>query len=131
MAVKCFLIHMQITLKRFAFVEKKVMLNCNENYVTMDGGDSVCNGDVSYRFTHDVKAGLSLRWANMVFIDAFMFHFNEPRLEKTAQLVSYTVQFPSFRNLIFHASRRLLRGFLNTIFDGPDRKHWHSVKDVQ
>ena len=87
----------------------------------MDGGDSVSNGDVSYRFTHDVKAGLSLRWAHIGFIDAFMFNFYEPRLEKTAQLVSYIVQFPSFRNLIFHASRRLLRGY-NTIFDGPGRK---------
>ena len=42
---------------------KKVMLNLYKNYVTMDGGDSVSNGDVSYRFTYDVKAGLSLRWA--------------------------------------------------------------------
>ena len=32
------------------------------------------------KYTHDVKAGLSLRWAHMGFfclIDAFMFHFNE------------------------------------------------------
>ena len=50
-----------------------------------------------------------------------MFHFNEPRLEKTAQLVSYTVQFFSFLNLIFHASRRLLRLY-NKIFDEPGRK---------
>ena len=47
--------------------------------------------------------GLSLRWAHMGFIfcliDAFMFHFNEPRLEKTAQLVRYIVQlFLSFLN---------------------------------
>ena len=44
-------------------------------------------GNVSYRFTHDVKARLSLRWAHMRFfclIDALMFHFNEPRLEKIA-----------------------------------------------
>ena len=78
----------------------------------MDGGDSVSNGDVSYRFTHDIKAGLSLRWAHMGFfclIDAVMFHFNEPRLEKTVQLVKYIVQFLSFLNLIFHASGRLLR----------------------
>ena len=55
----------------------------------MDGGYSVSNGDVSYRFTHDVKAGLSLCWAHMVFFfclfDAFMFHFNETRLEKTCK----------------------------------------------
>ena len=72
----------------------------------MDGGDSVSNGDVSYRFTHDVKAGLSLRWAHMglfCLIGAFTFHFNEPRLQKTAQLVSYIVQLLSFLNLIFHA----------------------------
>ena len=78
----------------------------------MGGGDSVCNADVSYRFTHDVKAGLGLRWAHMGFfslIDTFMFHFNEPRLEKTVQLVSYRVQFISFLNLIFHASRYLPR----------------------
>ena len=50
-----------------------------------------------------------------------MFHFNEPRLEKTAQLVSYIVQFFSFLNLIFHGSRRLLR-LNNKIFDGPGRK---------
>ena len=79
----------------------------------MDGGDSVRNGDVSYRFTHDVKAGLCFRWAHMVFfclIVAFMFHFNEPCIGKTMQLVSYIiVQFLSFLNLIFHTSRRLLR----------------------
>ena len=52
-----------------------------------------------------------------------MFHFNEPRLEKTAQPlhVSYIVQFRSFLNLIFHGSRCLLRLY-NTIFDGPGRK---------
>ena len=46
-------------------------------------------------YTHDVMAGL--RWAHMGFfclIDAFKFHFNEPRLDKTAQLVSYN-SFPS------------------------------------
>ena len=53
----------------------------------------------------------------MGFIDAFMFHFYEPRLEKTAQLVSFIVQFPSFRNLIFHASRRLLRGRTRFLMD--------------
>ena len=49
----------------------------------MDGGDSVRNGDVSYGFRHDVNAGLSLRWVHMFFclIDAFMFHFIEPRLQ--------------------------------------------------
>ena len=56
-------------------------------------------------------------------IGAFMIHFNELRLEKTAQLVSYIVQFLSFLNLIFHASRRLLRLY-NTIFDGPGRKRY-------
>ena len=48
----------------------------------MDGGDSVSNGDVSYRFTHAANAALSLRWAHMglfCLIDAFMFYFNEPR----------------------------------------------------
>ena len=73
---------------------------------------------------HDVKAGVSLRLVHMGFfclIDAFMFHFNEPRLEKTAQPLSYIVQFLSFLNLIFHGSRRLLRLY-NTIFDGPGRK---------
>ena len=53
--------------------------------------------------THDVKAGLSLRWEHMGFfclIDAFMFHF----IEKTEQLVSDIVQFFSFLNLIFHGS---------------------------
>ena len=38
----------------------------------MDGGDSVSNGDVSYRFMHDVKAGLSLRWAHMEFFVLLM-----------------------------------------------------------
>ena len=87
-------------------------------------GSDIGEGDVSYRFTLDVKAGLIFRWAHMGFfclIDAFMFHFNEPRLEKTAQLVSYIVQFLSFLNLIFHAPRRLLRLY-NMIFDGPGRK---------
>ena len=51
-----------------------------------------------------------------------MFHFYEPRLEKTAQLISYIVQFLSFLNLIFRGPRRLLRLY-NTIFDGPGRKH--------
>ena len=90
----------------------------------MDGGDSVCNDDVSDRFTHDVKAGLSLCWVHMGFfshIDAFMLHFNEPRLEKTVQLVSNIVQFISFLNLIFHASRRLPR-LGHTIFDRPGQK---------
>ena len=41
----------------------------------MDGGDSVSNGDVSYRFTHDVKAGLSLRWAHMGFFVLLMHSF--------------------------------------------------------
>ena len=50
-----------------------------------------------------------------------MFHFNEPRLEKTAQLVSYIVQFFPFLNPILHASRRLLRLY-NKIFDEPGRK---------
>ena len=74
----------------------------------MDGGDLVSNGDVSYRFTHDVKAGLCLRWAHMgcfCLIGTFMFHFNEPCIEKTVQLVSYIIQFLSFLNLIFHTSR--------------------------
>ena len=44
-----------------------------------------------------------------------MFQFNEPRLEKTAQFVSYIVDFFSFLNLIFHGSRRLLRLY-NKIF---------------
>ena len=93
---------------------KKVMLNSYKNYVTMDGGDSVNNGDVSYRFTHDVKAGLSLRWAHMgFFIDTFMFHFNEPRFEKTIVQL-----FLSFLNLIFHACSRLLRFLIL----GPGRK---------
>ena len=71
-------------------------------------------------YTHDVKAGLSLRWAHMgLFFVLFMFHFNETRLEKTAKL--YIVHFLSFLNLIFHGSRRLLRLY-NTIFDGPGRK---------
>ena len=92
----------------------------------MDGGDWVSNDDVStvcYRFTYDVKAGLSLRWAHMGFfclINAFMFHFNEPRLEKITQLVSYIIQFLSFLNLIFHASSLLK--LYNTFFDGPGRK---------
>ena len=75
-------------------------------------------------YTHDVKAGLSLRWAHMGFfclIDAFKFHFNEPRLEKTARLVSYLVQLLYFLNLILHGSSRLLR-LHNTIFDGPGRE---------
>ena len=50
-----------------------------------------------------------------------MLHSNEPRLEKTAQLVSYIVQFLSFLNLICHGSRRLLRLY-TTIFDGTGRK---------
>ena len=76
-------------------------------------------------YTHDVKAGLSLCWAHVGFfclISAFMFHFNEPRLEKTVQLISYIVQFLSFLNLIFRGPRRLLRLY-NTIFDGPFWKH--------
>ena len=65
----------------------------------MDGSDSVVSGDISYRFTFGVKAGLSLRWAYMGFfclIDAFMFHFNEATLEKIMQLVSNIIQFLSF-----------------------------------
>ena len=50
-----------------------------------------------------------------------MIHFNEPRIEKTAQLESYIVQFFSFLNLIFHDSKRLLRLY-NKLFDGPCRK---------
>ena len=50
-----------------------------------------------------------------------MFHLNEQRLEKTAQLVSYIEQFFSFLNLIFHGARCLLRLY-NTFFDGPGRK---------
>ena len=49
-------------------------------------------------YTHDVKAGQSLRWAHMGFfclIDAFMFHFDEPCLEKTAQIVSYITTYNS------------------------------------
>ena len=49
-------------------------------------------------YTHGVKAGLSVCWCTWDFfglIDAFMFHLNEPRLEITAQLVSYIVQIPS------------------------------------
>ena len=76
-------------------------------------------------YTHDDKAGLSLCWCIWDFffclIDAFMFHLDEPRLEKTAQLISYIVQFLSFLYLIFHGSRRLLRPYI-TIFDGPRRK---------
>ena len=71
-----------------------------------------CLAGICIRFAHDVKAGLSLCSAHMGFfylIDTFMFHFNEQRLEKTVQLVSYILQFLSFLNLIFHASRRLLR----------------------
>ena len=68
-----------------------------ENYVMMGSGDSVSKGDISYRFMHDIKEGLSLRWAHMGFFSIF----NEPRLGKTAQLVSYIVQFLSFLNLIF------------------------------
>ena len=74
-------------------------------------------------YTHDGKAGLSLLWAHMGFfclIGAFIFHFNEPRLEKTVQLGSYIVQFLYFLNLILHGSSRLLR-LCNTIFDGPGR----------
>ena len=70
--------------------------------------------------THDVKAGLSLRWCTWDFfclIDAFMFHLNEPRLEKTAQLVNYIVQFLSFPNLIFHGSRRLLKLYSTILMD--------------
>ena len=77
-----------------------------------------------YRFMHDVKAGLSFRWAHMGFFVSLMYSCSilmNPRLEKTVQLVSYTVQFLSFLNLIFHASRRLLRSY-NRIFDGPGRK---------
>ena len=38
----------------------------------MDGGDSVSNGDVSNRFTHDVKADMSLRWAHKGFFVILM-----------------------------------------------------------
>ena len=38
----------------------------------MDGGDSVSNGDVSNRFTHDAKADLSLRWAHKGFFVILM-----------------------------------------------------------
>ena len=43
----------------------------------MDGGDSVTNGDVSIgnnRFTHEVKAGLSLRLAHMGFFVVLLMH---------------------------------------------------------
>ena len=57
-------------------------------------------------YTHDVMAGLSLRWAHMGFffclIDAFMFHLNEPRLEKTAQLESYVSSSSSRSTINFH-----------------------------
>ena len=56
-------------------------------------------------------------------IDAFIIHFNELHLEKTAHFVSYIVQFLSYLNLIFHASRRLLRLY-STIFDGLGRKRY-------
>ena len=68
-----------------------------------------------------VFAACTCDFVLLVSINAFMFHFNEPRLEKTAELVNYIVQFLSFLNLIFYASRRLLRLY-NTIFDGPGRK---------
>ena len=50
-----------------------------------------------------------------------MIHFNEPRIEKTAQLESYIVQFFPFLNLIFHGFKRLLRLY-NKLFGGPGRK---------
>ena len=43
-----------------------------------------------------------------------MFHSYGPRLEKTAQLISYIVQFLSFLNLIFRGTRRL-QSLYNTI----------------
>ena len=49
-----------------------------------------------------------------------MIHFKEPRIEKTAQLESYIVQFFPFLNLIFHGSKRLLRLY-NKLFGGPGR----------
>ena len=71
-------------------------------------------------YTHDVKAGLSLRWAHMGFF-VLLIHSCSHFLEKTAKLVSHIVQFFSFLKLIFHASRRLLR-LHNKIFDDPGRK---------
>ena len=48
-----------------------------------------------YRFMHYVKAGLCLHRAHIqcrILLSYWcMFHFNEPRLEKTAQLVSYAI----------------------------------------
>ena len=75
-------------------------------------------------YTHDVNAGLSLRWAHMRFFVLLMHSCSilmNHALRKPPQLVSYIVQFFSFLNLIFHGSRHLLRLY-NKIFDGPGRK---------
>ena len=61
---------------------------------------------LEYRFTHYVKAGLSLHWAHIqcrILLSYWcMFHFNEPRLEKTAAAckLGYIVQFLSFLNMV-------------------------------
>ena len=59
------------------------------SYMLNEESDNVV---LEYRFTHYVKAGLSLHWAHIqcrILLSYWcMFHLNEPRLEKTAQLVS-------------------------------------------
>ena len=59
------------------------------SYMFNEKSDNVM---LEYRFTHYVKAGLSLHWAHIqcrILLSYWcMFHFNEPRLERTSQLVS-------------------------------------------
>ena len=81
----------------------------------MDGDDSV------RMMSSWSNSSLGAHGIFVILMHSFIIHFNEPRLEKTAQLVSYVVQFLSFLNLIFYASSRLLRLY-NTICDGPGRK---------
>ena len=55
-------------------------------YMFNVSGSGIGEGGVSYRFKHDVKAGLSLRCAHMGFFVLLMHSCSI--LMKTAQLVS-------------------------------------------
>ena len=58
----------------FVFAYAKNRFSHNEAHICMFNVScfDIGEGDVSYRFTHDVKAGMSLRWAHMGFFVLLM-----------------------------------------------------------